>query len=151
MTNLSKIRSVTQGKIFVDLKISKSFCFMKQIDSFWKACLTLFETYFSIVTRQEIVCIQGPFSYNFWNMSKLTWWPFTEKTDLPKCLPRASSWGWHWINLVHLQTLLEAHRYCRFMILLGNFSGKYMLICVIVKGIIRQKFKRNPYFYQETC
>ena len=40
-----------------------------------------------IVTRKEIVWIQGPFSKNFQNMSAVAGWSFTEGTDLFRGAP----------------------------------------------------------------
>ena len=48
-----------------------------------------------MVTRKEIVWIQGPFSYNFRNMSTTAGWSIIEGTDLFQGPP---GWGWHWKN-----------------------------------------------------
>ena len=35
----------------------------------------------AIVTKKEIFWLHGPFSENFWNMSTIEGWPFTEGKD----------------------------------------------------------------------
>ena len=42
---------------------------------------------------KRIVLIHGLFSYNFWNMSTIVGWSFTNGTDVFRGYP---GWRWHW-------------------------------------------------------
>ena len=76
----------------MDGPFSRNRSHIYQLSSF----MTKWFTFYNILVKwKETVWIHRPFSYNFWNISTMPGWLFTEGTNLFR---GALGWQWHWRN-----------------------------------------------------